>query len=108
MGRVVLNMESHECFYCHEVGHLIATCPTLKCKAGKKTNTYKSVVLAGRSIFFMSRQLWIQLLHLSYLFFDSVVAFSEADSETKSVRILRDTGASQAIILESVLPFSEK
>lgn len=36
------------------------------------------------------------------------MSFCEADFETKSVRILRDTGASQSIILESVLPFSEQ
>lgn len=32
----VESSESRECFYCHEVGHLIATCPTLKRKVSRK------------------------------------------------------------------------
>lgn len=32
-----LNMENRKCFCCHEVGHLIATCPSLKCKVSKKS-----------------------------------------------------------------------
>lgn len=106
----VLNVESRECFYCHEVGHLIATCPTLKRKAGKKTNTYKSVALAECPISSPEPETLDTTTESAFepFIFGGVVAFSEADSETKSVRILRDTGASQSIILESVLPFSEK
>lgn len=31
-------VESHECYYCHEVGHLIAGCPVLKRKGHVKSN----------------------------------------------------------------------
>lgn len=41
--------ESRECFYCHEVGHLIANCPTLKRKSSRKENSSKSVALIERS-----------------------------------------------------------
>ncbi len=39
---------------------------------------------------------------------DGVVSLSEAESEIKHIRILRDTGAAQSVILQSVLPFSEQ
>ncbi len=43
----VVNVDSKEseCFYCHEVGHLIANCPTLKRKAGRKEKFSKSEVV---------------------------------------------------------------
>ncbi len=41
--------ESCECFYCHEVGHLITNCHTLKRKAGRKENFLKSVALVENS-----------------------------------------------------------
>ncbi len=38
---------------------------------------------------------------------DGVVALSEAEFEMKHIGILRDTGAAQSFIQQSVLPFSE-
>ncbi len=42
--------ENRECFYCHEVGHLIANCPTLKRKVDRKANHSKSVALIERQV----------------------------------------------------------
>ncbi len=92
------------------MGHLIATCPTLKRKAGKKTSTYKSIALAECPIVSPEPATLDTTAESAFepFIFDGMVAFSEADSEIKTIRILRDTGASQSIFLESVLPFSEK
>ncbi|XDV49410.1 hypothetical protein PO909_018663 [Leuciscus waleckii] len=101
--------ENRECFYCHEVGHLISACPVLKRKAGKKANPSKSVALIERPIFSpepVSLDIAAESAFKPFIF-DGVVSFNEADSETKRVCMLRDTGAAQSFILESVLPFSE-
>ncbi|XP_058634631.1 uncharacterized protein LOC131542202 [Onychostoma macrolepis] len=81
----VLNVENRECFYCHEVGHLIGTCPTLKRKAGKKTNTYKSVALAECPVFSPELVTLDSTAESAFepFIFEGVVAFSEADSEKK-------------------------
>ncbi len=103
--------ENSECFYCHEVGHLIANCPTLKRKVGRKANHSKSVALIERQV--LSPQQNVSLNSVVESTFepficDGVVSLSEAESEIKHIRILRDTGAAQSFILQSVLPFSEQ
>ncbi len=103
--------ENRECFYCHEVGHLIANCPTLKRKVGRKANHSKSVALIERQV--LSPQQNVSLNSVVESTFepficDGVVSLSEAESEIKHIRILRDTGAAQSFILQSVLPFSEQ
>ncbi len=40
--------------------------------------------------------------------YDGIVSLTEASSEMKRIRILRDTGAAQSFILQSALPFSEQ
>lgn len=40
--------DSCECFYCHECGHIVASCPVLKCKNDRKFNTSKNVALVCR------------------------------------------------------------
>ncbi len=103
--------ENRECFYCHEVGHLMANCPTLKRKVSRKANPSKSVALIERQV--LSHEKNVSLNSVVEFTFepficDGVVALSEAEFEMKHIRILRDTGAAQSFILQSVLPFSEQ
>lgn len=98
--------ENRECFYCHEFGHLIAVCPVLKRKnqSPRRDNP--------KSVGFVRVQSKINLdernVDSGYDPFicDGVVSFVDKN-ETKSIRILRDTGAAQSFILDSVLPFSK-
>lgn len=102
--------ESCECFYCHEVGHLIATCPALKCKVSRKASPSKSVALIERQV--LSPELNVSLNSVVEptlpFICDGVVSLSEDESDVTHIRILRDTGAAQSFILESVLPFFEQ
>lgn len=97
--------ENRECFYCHEVGHLIAVCPTLRLKAGKKSNTSKSVALVEQPLFcpeLVSLDTTAESAFETFIF-DGVVSLHEADSETKCICMLCDNGAAQSFILKSVL-----
>ncbi len=44
------SIESRECFYCHEAGHLIAACPLLKRKTNRRVNISKSVALVDSRV----------------------------------------------------------
>lgn len=56
--------ESHECFYCHEAGHLIAGCPALKKKnQSPKPQVLKSVGFVCQLIL-MSKGLILNMTHL--------------------------------------------
>ncbi len=103
--------ESRECFYCHEVGHLIANCPTLKRKAGRKEKFSKSVVLIERSVLSLEQNESVSSSSESIfepLIYDGIVSLTEASSEMKRIHILHDTGAAQSFILQGALPFSEQ
>ncbi len=103
--------ENHECFYYHEVGHLIANCPTLKRKVSRKANPSKSVALIERPVLSPEQNVSLNSVVQSTFepfICDGVVALSEAEFEMKHIGILRDTGAAQSFILQSVLSFSEQ
>ncbi len=103
--------ESRECFYCHEVGHLIANCPTLKRKAGRKEKFSKSVALIERSVLSLEQNESVSSSSESIFepfIYDGFVSLTKASSEMKRIRILRDTGAAQSFILQGALPFSEQ
>uniref|UniRef100_A0A9J8CV35 Gypsy retrotransposon integrase-like protein 1 n=1 Tax=Cyprinus carpio carpio TaxID=630221 RepID=A0A9J8CV35_CYPCA len=99
------------CFYCKRLGHLIADCPVLSKKhKSAKTVAFVSPVpslplassvanvacknreLAGSSSFLM----------------DGCVCLSSDPENRQAVKIWRDTGAFQSVILYDVLSFNEK
>ncbi len=96
-------VEARECYYCHEFGHLIATCPSLK-KRGK-TKFTKSVgfiqkldAQAGSSIDAAYDPFVCQ----------GMISLSGLDQDMVSIAMLRDTGSNQSFVLASFLPFSEE
>ncbi len=96
-------IEAHDCYYCHEFGHLIATCPSLKKKS--KTNLTKSVEFiqkvdaqAGSSI---------DMVYDPYVC-QGMISLSGLDQDMVSLAMLRDTRSNQSFVLASFLPFSEE
>uniref|UniRef100_A0A7N8YKI4 Gypsy retrotransposon integrase-like protein 1 n=2 Tax=Mastacembelus armatus TaxID=205130 RepID=A0A7N8YKI4_9TELE len=98
-----------QCFYCHQVGHIIADCPSLKKKqatasgdANKRAHakgvgfTQNTVVHDGKDKVDPCFKPFI---------LEGCISLSE-NSECKPITMLRDTGGSQSVILSSVLPFS--
>lgn len=106
-SKSVSQSDSRECFYCHEVGHLIALCPSLKKKnqpVQKQQTTNKTTT--GLVLTQMSGD----KIDSGYepFILDGVVSLSGNGKEVVPVKILRDTGAAQSFIIDSVLPFSEE
>ncbi len=99
------SIESRECFYYHEAGHLIAACPLLKRKTNRRVNISKSVALVDSRVPELSSTVGSAFEPFTS---DGMVSLDEAMSQAKPVCILRDTGLAQSFILESILPFSTR
>ncbi|XP_063963929.1 uncharacterized protein LOC135156194 [Lytechinus pictus] len=102
--------QEKKCYACHKVGHFKAKCPTLKGKTSESSNAHPNAFVKN----LQSSESRIEPVNLEkvkkqYEPFVSVGYVSLAGSvEARKVKVLRDTGASQSLILESVLPFGEK
>uniref|UniRef100_A0AAV2M714 Large ribosomal subunit protein eL22 n=1 Tax=Knipowitschia caucasica TaxID=637954 RepID=A0AAV2M714_KNICA len=72
------------CFYCREPGHVIADCPTLRQKEECSAPNVQSIGLIQSGL----------------------VSLNGEAPDQRPIRILRDTGGSQSLILASALPFS--
>ncbi|XP_072182212.1 uncharacterized protein [Diadema setosum] len=108
------------CFHCRQPGHVKSTCPVLNKKKQEKDKEKKSHPngLVSRSV--ESTGDWCEQVQSviksadqdkiksQYEPFTSVgyVSLVGCD-EARKVTILRDTGASQSLILDSVLPFGQ-
>ena len=101
-----------ECFYCHRRGHVIAECLTLKRKQQlqprlqqpKGMGLIKSVSLLDRE---MTQQEEIDPDPCFKPFIiEGFVSLTGDSQEQQPVKILRDTGGSQTIIREGILPLS--
>ena len=107
--------ESRACFYCHEKGHIISACPALQRKNNPSPEKPKTVgfiksvppplfsSVAGDSPVAGE----IDECFGPFLMKGSV-SLSGQDTDQVPIMILRDTGASQSLMLFDVLPFSEK
>ena len=94
------------CRYCHATGHSKWTCPVLKVKSKERFFEVKPNILVVSP-----SDLNVDSLHTgvnsNYAPFVSSGFVSLKDGDDLiPVKILRDTGASESFILESVLPFS--
>uniref|UniRef100_A0A3B3T9V3 SCAN box domain-containing protein n=1 Tax=Paramormyrops kingsleyae TaxID=1676925 RepID=A0A3B3T9V3_9TELE len=94
-------VEIRECFYCHEVGHLISVCPALRRKnahlAVKKVHVAHCIVVSPPTH-------TIEPVFQPFVFPGFV---SLKDSDVKCpITILCDTGAAQSFMLDNVLPFT--
>lgn len=76
--------ESRKCYYCHEVGHLISNCPTLKRQTSRGSSS-ESVALVERSVLPLEQNESINSSIGSTFepfIYDGVVSLSETSSET--------------------------
>uniref|UniRef100_A0A671U619 SCAN box domain-containing protein n=1 Tax=Sparus aurata TaxID=8175 RepID=A0A671U619_SPAAU len=104
--------ETRECFYCHEQGHLIGACPTLKRKGQiKQTKTPAPInliqiqPLSDKSTKVVeSKKAQIDSVFRPFISDGSCSIVG--NEKSVPITILRDTGAMQSLIRGSVLPFS--
>lgn len=95
--------EAHECFYCHKKGHVIASCLTLKCKQQfppsssqpKGMGLSKSVSLPDTE---MSQDDEPDPCFKPFIS-KGFVSLTGELKDQQSVRILRDSGGAQSMIL---------
>lgn len=102
--------EERECFYCHRRGHVIADCLKLQHRqsfppsptARKPVGLVKTVPARNQVPSVPS------LIDPSYdpFIFTGTVSLADTSDSTVPIRILRDTGAAQSVILADVLPWS--
>lgn len=96
------------CFYCKKPGHLIAECPVLS----KKQNSAKPVALVksveNSATKAMAHEIAKCELAGSVPFLmDGFVSLVCDPSSRKPIKIWRDSGAFQSLILQDVLPFCD-
>lgn len=104
--------EERECFYCHRQGHLISDCLLLKNKklpspprkgvGLTQSVSYREAGGAGEAL--------VEKPDLVYAPFVSVgsVSCTGRTEDQRAIKILRDTGAAQSVILTDALPWSDQ
>uniref|UniRef100_A0A8P4KNJ7 Gypsy retrotransposon integrase-like protein 1 n=1 Tax=Dicentrarchus labrax TaxID=13489 RepID=A0A8P4KNJ7_DICLA len=100
-----------ECFYCHEAGHLIASCPALQRKENNQSETRPKSVGLFQSVPTpspVSNEPEKEEVDERYRPFilQGSVSLTGKEEDQVPITILRDTGANQSLILQKVLPFS--
>lgn len=99
--------KEQECFYCHKPGHVIANFLTLKRKEQQQPSPSAPQL---KGIGLITNELCINGdidVCFKPFIFDGLVSLTGEADDRRPVRILRDTGGSQSVILASALPFSE-
>lgn len=99
------------CAYCKKKGHLISDCWTLK----RKKNTFKPIanvieVSTDKASDKTSKQKETDCStpkELKPFIFDGTVSLPDV-GQSQRIKILRDTGATQSLILQGTLPFSDE
>ena len=95
------------CNYCHRKGHVMAECWSLQ---KKKTDAVIYMVKQPDSLSSQSNQrVPVSMPESTYLPFISkgLVSLTE-DGETVPIKILRDTGATQSLVVQDILPFCKQ
>ncbi|XP_026021698.1 uncharacterized protein LOC113021315 isoform X1 [Astatotilapia calliptera] len=109
---------NRDCFYCREPGHLIAGCPALRRKEQRKGSKNPAgvglikVVPLPKSHSTLTRDLHHADVEIEPRFEPFItkgfVSVTGEERDKVPVTILRDTGAHQSFMLDSVLPLSDK
>ena len=105
----VRQKEERACHYCKKVGHLIADCRKREQSGVHNGSKTVGLIKTGRNV--SDIPVCVRSApDPSYdpFIFDGVVSVSENDSNGQTIRILRDTGAQQSVILSGVLPLGEQ
>lgn len=102
----VKSKEDRECFYCHQVGHLIADCVVLKRKQPNSVPKSAGFVKLVDSV----KVEGSDKPESSYAPFllEGLISVTGKSDEQIRVKMLRDTGAMQSFISADVLPFSDQ
>ena len=107
------------CNYCKQSGHIVSDCPVLKRKRekqeGLKPTGLTSLKLTPQSCVKDQTQVQAKVpetdsvmeIYEPFLS-DGFVSLNSDFAQSTPITILRDTGASQSLILADTLPFSEK
>ena len=100
--------EERECYYCHQVGHVIANCLTLK-RREQPSRSFQAkgvgLIKADHGVNTDSSDQKIECF--KPFVFDAFVSLTSEAADRHSIRVLRDTACSQSVILTSALPFSD-
>ncbi|CAI5678278.1 unnamed protein product [Oreochromis niloticus] len=105
-------VSDRKCFYCHEIGHLVAACPSLQRKEQAHTVRKPKSVGFVRSMSASTspdNEVRSDSLDDSYRPFvsEGFVSLNGKEEDRVPITILRDTGAAQTLILRGILPFSD-
>ena len=107
------------CNYCKQSGHIVTDCPVVKRKRrkqeGLKSTNLTSLKLTPQSYFKDQNPAQakepetdsVMEIYEPFLS-DGIVSLNSDFAQCTPITILRDTGASQSLILADTLPFSEK
>ena len=107
------------CNYCKQSGHIVSDCPVLKRKRekqeGPKPTGLTSLKLTPQSCVKDQTPIQAKVLETDSVMeiyepflSDGFVSLNSDFAQSTPITILRDTGASQSLILADTLPFSEK
>ena len=107
------------CNYCKQSGHIVPDCPVLKRKREKKEDLkptgLTSLKLTPQSCVMDQNPVQAKVPETNSVmemyepfFSDGFVSLNSDFAQSTPITILRDTGASQSLILADTLPFSEK
>nr|XP_054592949.1 uncharacterized protein LOC129159780 [Nothobranchius furzeri] len=101
------NPETRTCYYCHRTGHVLKDCFMLQKKNGKPTAAPKEVAFLKKSpvVNPLCAAREPDACFAPFIL-SGEISLTPGDADKQNVRILRDTGASQTLILSSALPFS--
>ncbi|XP_027134422.1 uncharacterized protein LOC113745745 [Larimichthys crocea] len=101
--------EERECYYCHQVGHVIANCVTIKRREQSSRSAQAKgvgVIKADRGVNTDSSDQEINDCFKPFVF-DAFVSLTGESTDKHPIQALRDTACSQSVILASALPFSD-
>uniref|UniRef100_A0A3B3CNQ8 SCAN box domain-containing protein n=1 Tax=Oryzias melastigma TaxID=30732 RepID=A0A3B3CNQ8_ORYME len=100
-----ISRETRECFYCQKPGHVIANCNLLKSQPEPAQQSPSSP--KGIGVILRTGKGKKPDPCFKPFIFQGLVSLSGKRADERSVRILRDTGGAQTVILANSLKFSE-